>query len=111
MKGIAKGRFIWRPAVNCLGACLPTDRRPAEATASNRFFKARIAERQAIGQLLHDGILQDLTVLGIELANLEREAPAGMRPRIAQLAVWVSSRQAALRDVVSSLVSTDDTVT
>jgi signal transduction histidine kinase len=62
-----------------------------------------VEERREIGRLLHDGILQDLTVLGFELSTLRRDAPPAMQVKLTALSDWVATRQAALRELVSTL--------
>jgi hypothetical protein len=51
--------------------------------------------------------MQDLTVAGFRLWALEQAAPDDLRPEIGALAVWLSERQAALRDFVSALIDAD----
>jgi hypothetical protein len=51
--------------------------------------------------------MQDLTVAGFRLRALEQVAPAAMQPEIGALAVWLSERQAELRDFVSDLIDVE----
>jgi len=60
------------------------------------------AERRRIAQMLHDGILQDLTVAGLRLGALERSNGA-TAAELQALAQWLRERQAVLRDLVSDL--------
>jgi signal transduction histidine kinase len=60
------------------------------------------AERRRIAEMLHNGILQDLTVAGLRLGALERSNGA-TAAELHALAQWLGERQAALRYLVSDL--------
>lgn len=61
------------------------------------------AERQRIGRLLHQTILQELTVAGLHLKRLEDAAPEPTAAAIAELSDWLRQRQSELRRVVTEL--------
>lgn len=61
------------------------------------------AERQRIGRLLHHTILQDLTVAGLHLKQLEDAAPEPTASAIRELSRWLRERQSELRRIVTEL--------
>ena len=64
---------------------------------------ARFAERRRIARQLHGGILQELTVVGLQLRALHAQVPPDNRPAVSELADWLEIRQAELRQLVAEL--------
>jgi hypothetical protein len=71
--------------------------------ASDDVSEARADERRRLARRLHDGLLQELTVGGLQLKSLYDSVPEPTKPTVLELTNWLAGEQARLRELVTEL--------
>ena len=87
-------------------AVVIAERRQTEYALQNtrrRLIQAQEQERHRIARDLHDDIVQQLTLLGLDLEELSNESDSSMKPRLDRLYDQVSSVAEAIRTLSHNL--------